>query len=74
MPAAKHLLRYLAGTTDHGITYNQGGFFFVRTGATIRTTAALTVRGANRGGVSLRFVSGLLEGIVTTMDLSLIHI
>ena len=26
MAAAKHLLRYLAGTTDHVITYNQGGF------------------------------------------------
>ena len=26
MAAAKHLLRYLAGTTDHIITYNQGGF------------------------------------------------
>ena len=26
MVAARHLLRYLAGTTDHVITYNQGGF------------------------------------------------
>ena len=26
MAAAKHLLRYLTGTTDHVITYSQGGF------------------------------------------------
>ena len=29
-----------------------------------------TVRGANRGGVSLRFVSGLLDEILTTVDIS----
>ena len=26
MGAAKHLLRYLAGSTDFSITYKQGGF------------------------------------------------